>query len=313
MDWMKEAANKAAESKPVPGSVLPPRTPGRILHVDGDYLAYFAAGGEDCEPGRARLNVLDRVETAMAMGGCGRCLMHLTAGGSHKGHRYIIATVKDYQGQRGGSAKPKNWEYLRGFLESYQGPAFKTKLWAEREADDGIALYAQGSMAQGRPGVIHTRDKDMRMLPGLHLNWMTYQLIDVPLGSWDVVGADGLQYGHKWFFLQLLQGDSADNIPGLPMKRMGPKTAERALAGLTREQATQVVQDLYKAHYGAEDWADRLAEQAALLWLRLDRPARVNDWLQMFPGDEEMRRAADRLVQRLNKQLSYLEELGCSV
>lgn len=311
MDWMKEAIAQAAEAKPVPLRIIPARVPGRVLHVDGDYLAYYCAGNADCSPGRARQNVRERIETGMIMSGATKAVVHLTMSGSHKGHRYIVATVKPYQGHRSG-AKPDNWQFLRDYLEGYNGEDFKVVRWTEREADDGIA-YASYI---GRDVVVYTRDKDMRMLPGLHLNWVTSQLIQVPwrangMPEFDVLGEDGLQYGLKWFFLQLLQGDGADNIPGLPVPRLGPKTAEKILTGLDYDASTACVQARYKDFY-KDQWSDRLAEQSCLLWLRSDPKASVNNWLRAWPEDANLIMAAERLEARVEEQLNVLREIGCN-
>lgn len=274
----------------MPGVVLPPVNKNLTLHVDGDYLAYFCSGNDECEPGQARRNVLNKLEAGRAIVGASKIVVHLTMSGSHKGYRYLVATVKPYQDQRSGSRRPKNWEFLRNFLETYQGDVFSVKLWKDREADDGIAFVSHNVVRLYKQPVaaIYTADKDMRMLPGLHVDWNTYQVCEVPFGAYDVKRApDGLQFGYKWFWLQMLQGDNADNIPGLPLylgKRVGPVTAEKALAQADSHiEAFNVVSRMYASTYG-EEWQDRFVEQAALLWLRTDTHASVRDFAGFIPG-----------------------------
>lgn len=326
-EWLQQALVEAQEHPQFREKMIPDPVPGRVALVDGDYLCYWAAGNDDTDPGIARRVSLDRIESAMVMSGATRAVVHMTAAGSHKAHRYLIASIKPYQGQRSGR-KPRNWAFLRQFLEGYSGERFKVKLWAEREADDGIALYAHETLRRGRPPpVILSADKDMRMLPGIHLNWKTWQMTTVRPWEWDVPGKDGLQYGIRWFFLQLLQGDPADNIPGLPEitgksgipVRCGPRTAEKMLADNSHDRATQVVISAYRGLYGAKSWADALAEQAALLWLRTDAGARLGDWLLAFPeryllGEQwpDLLAAQERMTQRVQKGLGVLKEVGCS-
>ena len=113
--------------------------PGRTLHLDGDYAAYFCAGGSEMSPITARQVTEQRIERARRMSGATASVVHLTHAASDKGKRFDIATVKPYQGQRG-SHKPKNWRYLRTFLETAPYQPWQRHLWRDREADDGMGL-----------------------------------------------------------------------------------------------------------------------------------------------------------------------------
>lgn len=255
-----------------------PTTSGLRLHIDGDFLAYNAAGNDDTDAGQARLNALGIIDNFRAVSGAATVVVHSTLPGSHKGERYLVAQVKPYQGHRPAGRKPKNWAYLQDFLLNYSGSVFTSKVWSTREADDGIASCVHYDIGQTPGyGVIATKDKDMRMLPGVHINWDSLDLITVPPGAYDVIGSDNKQYGLKWFWLQMLTGDTADNIPGLEyykkptgaLARIGEKTAAGFLAGTTTSaQAAAVVMGLYEGCY-QDTWADRFVEQAALLWMRV--------------------------------------------
>ncbi|CAB3798781.1 phosphodiesterase [Pararobbsia alpina] len=299
---------QAAADKPQFGpGTFPPIEPGLALHFDADYAAYYCAGNDDTEPGRARLNAMDRIELTRLHCGAESVVSHLSAAACTKANRFLIATVKPYQGQRTGR-KPRNWAYLREVLEHYEGPKFRPKVWVTREADDGMAYCADIARV-----AISTRDKDMRMLPGLHINWMSFELTEVPRGAYDVIGTDGLQYGLKWFYLQMLQGDTADNIPGLPLlfgKQCGDATALKYLAGTTgRDDAYDRVQTAYAAHYGTA-WPDALVEQAALLWLRTDAQASIANAAQPFPDCPHIKRALERLETRVTTEINALSKIA---
>jgi DNA polymerase-1 len=141
---------------------------------------------------------------------------------------------------------------------------------------------------------------------------MDYTLTEVPPGAYDVIGVDGLQYGAKWYWLQLLQGDTADNIPGLPRlfgQTCGDKRAEKYLAGTTGiEDAYDRVQAAYEDHYGAL-WADALIEQAGLLWLRTDAQASLRNIEEAFPIDSRISAAVDRLEERVTTRLNELKQI----
>lgn len=297
----------AAKAKPIPMARALPPVEGMVLHLDADFAAYNCAGNDDTCPGRARRNVLDKIADLRAVTGAVRVVAHLTAPASHKAHRYICATVKPYQGQRKGGRRPINWQHLRDYLTYYEGDAFTPKVWLTREADDGIAYVAHHAATHGHLHAIATADKDMRMLPGRHVCWQSREIIDVPLGTYELIGPGDKVYGHKWFWLQMLQGDPADNIPGIP--RLGEKTAAVLLAGTSNnDEAYEVVINQYVLKYPT-DWADRFVEQASLLWLCTDRHASINNLLSVMPmADDAVRAAVAMLQQRVDNELLEAEE-----
>lgn len=283
--------------------------PNVVAHIDGDYMAYFAAGNDNCSPGDARRNVMSRVERLKSISGAGKVIMHLTHPASTKGERFLIATKVPYQGQRKSGKKPRNWEFLRGWLESYSGAAFEPKLWKDREADDGIA-YVCEAIARNKNllHVVHSADKDMRMFCGTHVSWDQMLITDVPRGTFDIIGKDGEQYGHKWFWLQMLKGDTADNIPGL--SGVGDKIAEAILCdSKCNDDARAAVLGEYRQRMG-EGWEDYFVEQAALLWMRIDRYAEVDNFLGLGFG-AAITDAANRLVHRVHAQRIKVESYAC--
>lgn len=301
-DWIKAAAAEAAVADPVL-STAPAVVPGRVLDVDGDMIAYWAGGRDDTTVQTSRTVALNKIAAMQLHSGAESVVLHLTAATSTKADRFLIATVKPYQGQRKSGRKPKNWGFLREWMETYTGDAFRVKLWATREADDGLALM---SSFYGGERVICTKDKDMRMLPGWHLNWDDMSMIHVPVGCFDLVHNE-LQYGHKWFWLQLLQGDTADNIPGVPgvlsadggMTRCGEVKAEKLLRDAEDNAAAwSVARVLYEDYYG-DEWADHITEQALLLWLRNDAAASLHNVLQIIPPHPKVLAALDKIDKRI--------------
>lgn len=265
------AIAKAVGTEPQ-GNGAAPVILGRVLHVDGDGLCYYCAGKDGSTPGSARSQLIDKVNSARRAVGAEHVNILMTASGSHKGHRYAVARVKPYQGQRANSRRPENWRFLRDVLGADNSP-FPTEFTSTAEADDLFGKYAWANHVNT---VIYTQDKDMRMLPGLHLDWVNHgQHVTVP---WEDSVFNDKQFGLKWFWLQMLQGDTADHIPGLPRymhngkpKLMGPKTAELMLGGDSPHHT--VVAELYKSYYN-ERWLVEMMEQAVLLWMRRN----PDDW-----------------------------------
>ena len=253
--------------------------PNRKLLVDGDGLAYYCAGKDGSDPADAKQAVLNKIRSAQRACGAEQVIVLLTASGSTKGGRYAVASVKPYQGQRSNSRRPDNWRFLRDFLEQYTGDEFTVHISIDQEADDLWAQYVAADPMPHENIVLYTQDKDARHTCCIHLDWVTHAQIIVPPGTWEIVRNDKV-YGRKWFWLQMLHGDAADNIPGLERMvvngkevKVGEVTANRILAVCkSDEDARTLVTEAYASYYG-EQAGERLAEQGQLLWMQRSKHA----------------------------------------
>lgn len=273
---LQSIANEVAVSAPMQ-AVSVPVVAGRMLCVDADILAYQYGGNEDTSVEESRRRLTYKVSRLRDASGADRAVLAMTACGSSKGERAIVATSRPYQGQRKGH-RPKNWQYLRDYMMA--GCAGRVAVTHDREADD-LAGY-MGTIYSDL--VMCSKDKDWRMLPGIHLDWDSNEMTTVPEGCYEHE-AFGKVFGHKWFLLQLLQGDKADHIPGLlthpkaPRGLVGEKTAEKFLLGTANlGEGLDSVLRCYQEGM-PNDWARHFAEQASLLWMRRDKLASVNSWL----------------------------------
>lgn len=313
MNPLAAAIAAAAADAPVIHIKGPGFVPGRYVLVDGDYLIYGTAGNNETSIGDARMRLMQKLQDFKAMSGAEHIVLHLTATGGHKGHRYVASTIKPYQGNRSGSSRPKNWELLRDFCESYKGVVFRQKLWGTREADDGIALHVRLLHEQGNEAVVAMKDKDSQMFTGCtHMDWDTFELCHVPRGTYEKENSVGLIFGHKWFWLQMLAGDTADHIPGVQqirgvtkMVQCGMGRAKEALCmSHDNDSAQATVAKAYIQFY-KENWADAFAENACLLWMRDDREADPIDFLKIIQpdafGTSEIEAAAKRLALRIKE------------
>lgn len=293
-----------SEAAPVAVQALPV-VPGRTCHIDGDMLAYWAGGNEDMPASRARAILTNKVDAFRTMSGSEKAAIHLTADNSLKGDRVLVGKYWPYQGNRtkAKQKKPHHHGMLRQWMaDSPHGWTVKT--WHDREADDGF-----GWVSTSRPGdVIATRDKDMQMLPGWHIEWESYTMLHVPTDAWWMTHpTTGKIYGEAWFWLQMLQGDTADHIPGLLKhsaypRGIGDKTAIKLLQGLTPDDARRKVQDLYAESWGSE-WADYFVEQAILLWIRRSKAAHMDEVKYHIPiymhTQQELADAFAKVVRRV--------------
>ena len=125
--------------------------------------------------------------------------------------------------------KPIHYEALRNWLVEQH----KAVTAVEQEADDVLADR------QNEDTVICSIDKDLDQIAGQHYNFVK----DI---RYSVSPEDGLRF----FYLQILKGDSTDNVPGI--EGIGDKKAERILAGSEPNELSYVatVREAYREKYG---------------------------------------------------------------
>ena len=156
-------------------------------------------------------------------------------------YRNDIAVTVPYKGNRKDVKKPVHLPLLREYLQTAWGATVSDG----QEADDDIAIRAT---ELGDESIIVSIDKDFMQVPGWHYNF-------VKKVKKYVTPEDGLRF----FYKQILTGDSADNIKG--MHRVGDVKATKMLADAKTEQ------ELYACCVEAMG-LDRVLENARLLWLR---------------------------------------------
>lgn len=173
--------------------------------------------------------------------------MYLTGKGNF---REEIAVTKPYKGNRQ-TEKPIYFEQVKDYYTA-RGAITVDGL----EADDLMAIRAT---KEPNKSVICTIDKDLNMVPGLHYNWSTGDKFKV-----------NKEDGNRFFLYQLIQGDTVDNIPGIP--KCGEKKAREVVDAFeSTEDRFKAVYDLYLEKGFSEDY---LNEQARLLWIKrsIDEP-----------------------------------------
>lgn len=181
--------------------------------------------------------------------------------------RERVATVKAYKGTRK-EEKPFHFDNLTAFILGN----YNTRVSNGLEADD-LMCIEQWSRRGDNDTIICSRDKDLRMCPGWQYGWecgkqpsFGPELVDnrgtIKLSA-DNKTIKGV--GLKFFFAQMLIGDTVDNIPGCP--KVGPVKAFKLLEGCnTKREHELAVIGAYKDYYG-DEYKERLEEQSKLLWM----------------------------------------------
>lgn len=207
----------------------PKAIPGRVAHIDADFMAYQASAETSDEltgvkPRKTVKEMCERTERGlehlMRLCAAETYLAHITPTGSDKGGRDDQAVTLPYQGNRKDRERPEFLDAVRHFI----GESLPSMVHLDQEADDGMAQanYKARDDGTGELSVIVSKDKDLRMVPGLH--WCFDREVVVCVGdSFGSIWIDTKKtakimkgWGTLFFWAQLLMGDTADNIKGLP-------------------------------------------------------------------------------------------------
>lgn len=232
--------------------------PSHLL-VDADIMVFqFACGNQqvfewgdgvtsevvDLDSAKRELDLfierlLEKTETSQA----------LFCFSSQPSFRYSV--LPTYKHNRKDREKPKLLEDLKLYVRE----KYNVKTKPQLEADDVIGILATIS-----PGkyIITTLDKDLNQIPGIHYDWRKDEYDDV-----------SLERANKFFWRQILTGDSTDGYSGCP--GIGSKKAEHLLEGINTEQeAWQVIVETYASK--------GLTEEDALQQARVARILRKEDY-----------------------------------
>ncbi len=213
-----ETQTEGSDFKPEP----PPTVAGRVLLYDADFAAYqcgYKWEEESLEKSIENLRVL--IQSMRMLAGAETIELHLTMG--NKGGRYETAVVKEYQGTR--DKRPdglvERVGALREFMANCTDEHVIPRVWTTQEADDGLCQSMFKDREIGN-NVLWSMDKDLWMVGGLHMHPKTYELEEYPWGFGECHLDDSTSTkkvvgkGTSFFWHQLLMGDTADAIPGLP-------------------------------------------------------------------------------------------------
>lgn len=244
----------------------------RVLVLDADGAAYRAAATAKTLPTVVRRFVTEVLEYKY-LTNAEHVHVHLTAADSLKAHRERIPAFKPYQGNRDGKSRPALLEPLRQLLADADArsamhvPAEISVVYNTYwEADDTVMM---DSYRYKDNAIVVSDDKDLRMTPYPYFDMDTSSILYTSNNYGTVWRRDtGCLGGHGLavFFVQMLMGDTADNIRGIDRlygKLCGPARAIEFLEDCSTEQ--EAASKVLWAY--AHNKQDVLAE-AELLWMR---------------------------------------------
>lgn len=174
--------------------------------------------------------------------------------------RIGLATKRGYKAQRK-QEKPFHYNNIGAYLLAN----YDVKLAIGMESDDLMAIDQKDDT------IICSRDKDLKQVGGHHYSWPCGRQKEFgpayisELGYLEIVNSKLTGGGLKFFYSQVLTGDTVDNIPGLP--KYGPVKAYTLLHDCNSERELfEVCQTAYMSVYG-ESWKQEMLEQCQLLWM----------------------------------------------
>lgn len=217
--------------------------PGRVVIIDGDAACYKVT--QKCAKLKtAQQRFTTAIYEIMFLTKADRARVHLTPKGCFKNGRHLLLGAKPYQANRVGTPKPPLLEMLRatapGLFEGHE----KVEVMGhyDIEADDAVMIdaYAEPN------AIVWSEDKDLnivpcakydidtgivdRLQPGDRFGWIK---LKTDLSTPKVIG-----HGTKFFWAQMLYGDTADNVRGIESmdgKLCGAVSAYEATEWITSE------------------------------------------------------------------------------
>lgn len=152
--------------------------------------------------------------------------------------RYRDYKYNVYKGNR--PPKPEfveKWEHtikIR-FIDTHKFDTQREDL----EADDVVAALQCYFSSQGETSIICSPDKDLQQIPGYHYNYQKEGATPISISA---------EEGARKLWMQMLMGDSTDNIAGVP--GLGEKKAAALFEGLDPIEIPTAVRSAYSKYFG---------------------------------------------------------------
>ena len=221
-----------------------------IMICDADSILFATAFAMKDEPLSKALESVDTFITAIA-NSCSaeKVLLCISEG---KSWRKDYAKSKEYKGNRAGRELPPYLNDLRAHLKD-KWKAFYMHNW---EADD-LIFMARTAYKKRFPDYhvfLATNDKDCKQYPGNFVDFKKMMFFSL-----------STEEAQKNFWTQMIVGDSADNIPGIP--GVGKVGAEKMLADEPVLDYPGVVLRAYMFKFGERNGVEKFYESYKLLKL----------------------------------------------
>ena len=220
--------------------------------IDGDIIIYRVGfTTEDVDVPLACVRATEVVEGILKDVNATSFKIYLTEENDPNAFRKQI--YPEYKAHRK-KEKPRWYKELRDYLQVQ----YDAELCYEIEADDALGIQQTQNHWDKVDSIICSIDKDLKQIRGDHYNFVKKEFAHVEVEA-----------ALRTFYMQLLTGDSADNIKGV--YNIGPKKAEQILGD--RDDVVDMF-DVVRETYGNDE---EMLMNGRVLWI-WKRPN--DDWKQ---------------------------------
>lgn len=228
------------------------KTPTKVALVDADSLVFYCSlsSTESPVPLEEAMGALDqRIDDILST--CNSTHYMLFTSPDRKSvFRSEVAAIRGYKENRKKLRFPPVFAGLKSYLRhkpSYQGDNF--------EADDAIGLFQNYFGSLEVETIVCSPDKDvLRQLSGTHYNYGKGELVTTTPES-----------AERFIFKQVLMGDSADNVQGIP--KIGDKKSDKMLDGIHPDDFPKVCLGHYTDYFGSLEGIRNFMETFRLVYL----------------------------------------------
>lgn len=190
--------------------------------------------------------------------------VHFLTAKDRSNFRYDVPIEPEYKHNRQGTPLPFGFQDCVKYCIDNWGAQLITGM----EADDAIGIEASANPQ----GTIRISEKDLRMIPGWHFDISAsfpspLYVTDPGHLIWcrrNTIAQTGyvIGWGIKWFWFQMLVGDKADGVVGIP--GMGDSKAFKLLSDA---HTLEAFEDLVYHEYERCALEDKYDQTKKLLWI----------------------------------------------
>lgn len=226
-----------------------------IALIDGDILLYRIGYTTETEPeGIARARTDDLIDSILVETGAKEYEIWLS---DNREGNFRYAIDANYKANRT-QPRPTHYEAIKEHLVSKWG----ARIAYGMEADDALGINQMKEETSIEETGFHigtvicSIDKDLLQVPGSHYNFVKkeWQWVE----PWE---------GIKWFYKQILIGDTSDNVQGC--KGIGPVKAGKAIDSIRQEAGESAlferVVEVYKRQEGQEATQQEILDHILLV------------------------------------------------